>query len=60
MPNARPRSGALEAAGDEGERPGDEQAPAAPWRSRKTISHSSVGARPHSAEVTAKLASPIV
>jgi hypothetical protein len=34
-------------------------APAAPWSSRKITSHSSVGANPHSAEVTAKLASPI-
>jgi hypothetical protein len=60
MPNARPRSTPaskvwvmIDSA------PGTRNAPAAPWSSRKRTSHSSVGANPHSADVAAKLASPI-
>ena len=39
--------------------PGTSRAPVAPWRSRKTTSHSRVGARPHSADVAANPARPM-
>ena len=54
MPNARPRSAPSKAWVMRASEPGMSSAPAAPWARRKTISHSSVGASPHSAEVAAK------
>ena len=60
IPNARARCGPSNAWVISASEPGMSSAPAAPWASRKTTSHSSVGASPHSADVTAKPTSPMV
>ena len=59
MPNARPRAAPSKAWVMSASEPGTSSAPAAPWRSRKTTSNSSVGASPHSAEVSANPARPM-
>ena len=51
MPNARPRDTSSKAWVMSAIEPGTSSAPAAPWASRKTTSHSSDGARPQRAEV---------
>ena len=52
MPNARPCSSPSKLAVMMASDPGTSSAPAAPCRTRKTISNSMVGDRPHSSEVT--------
>ena len=59
IPKARPRWSPGNAWVMIDSAPGTRNAPEAPCSSRKTTSHSRVGARPHSAEVTAKLARPM-
>ena len=59
MPKARARSAPSNAWVIRASEPGTSSAPVAPWRSRKTTSHSRVGASPHSADVAANPARPI-
>ena len=59
MPNARPRASPSKAWVMSASEPGTRRAPAAPWSSRKMTSHSSVGARPHSADVSANPIRPM-
>ena len=59
MPNARPRSAPGNAWVISDRDPGTSSAPVAPCMSRKITSHSRVGARPHSADVAPKPASPM-
>ena len=58
IPNARARASPSKAWVMSASEPGMSRAPAAPWASRKTTSSSSVGARPHSADVAANPMSP--
>ena len=59
MPNARARATPSKAWVMSASEPGMRSAPAAPWMRRKTTSHSSVGARPHRAEVAANPTRPM-
>ena len=59
IPNARPSSGPVKACVISASEPGTRSAPAAPCRSLKTTSDSSVGASPHSADVAANPIRPI-
>ncbi len=58
-PNARAREAPSKAWVISDRDPGTSSAPVAPWRSRKTTSHSRVGARPHRADVPANPVRPI-
>ena len=59
MPKARPRSAPEKACVINDSDPGTSSAPAPPCIRRKMTSHSSVGARPQSADVTPKPARPM-
>ena len=59
-PKARARASPWKLAVMSDRGPGTNRAPAAPWNSRKTMSHSIVGARPHSADESPNAASPMM
>ena len=59
MPNARRAPRAVEGVGDERERARDEQRAGRALEEPEETSHSSVGARPHSADVAAKPTRPM-
>ncbi len=59
MPNARARAGPSNSAVRIASDPGTSSAPAAPWSTRNTTRSSSVGAIPHSTDVTPNPTSPI-
>ena len=59
-PKARARAAPSKFAVMRDSGPGTSSAPAAPWASRKTTSHSMDGASPHSAEVRPNDARPMM
>ena len=59
-PKARARASPWKLAVMSDSGPGTSRAPAAPWKSRKTMSHSMVGARPHSADASPNDARPMM